>query len=139
MPVVNENGRTLAGVITELKDELKDFVQTRIDIARSELRDKVKAWKAALPLIAIGLVLLGTAWLVLTAALIAIIAFAFAGHPLAYFFAFVIVGLAYALAGAVCATFAWHELSEQGVVPHRTVQVLKDDKVWLQTEARSQI
>ncbi len=136
MPVLNENGRTLAGVMAEFKDELKEFIATRVDMARSELRDKITAWKTSLPLIAIGLVLLGTAWFVLTAALIAIIAVAFRPHPFAYFFAFVIVGVVYALSGVVCAAFAWRELSEQGIVPQRTVKVLQDDKVWLQTETR---
>ncbi len=136
MPVINENGRTLAGVMTELKDELKEFVATRIDMAKSELRDKMTAWKASLPLIVIGLVLLGTAWFVLTAALISIVAMAFRAHPFAYFFAFVIVGVAYAFAGVVCAAFAWRELAEQGIVPHRTMKVLQDDKVWLQAETR---
>lgn len=139
MPVINENGRTLAGVIAELKDELKDFAQTRVEMLRSELRDKVKAWKTALPLIVIALVLMGTAWFVLTAALIAIIAAAFIPSPYAYFFALLIVGVVYLLAGAIGATFAIRELKEQGVVPHRTVQMLKDDKIWLQTEARSQV
>lgn len=136
MPVLNENGRTLAGVITEFKDELKEFIATRVDMAKSELRDKMQAWKTALPLIVVGLVLLATGWFVLTAALIAIIAVAFRPSPFAYFFAFIIVGVAYAFAGVVCAAFAWRELAEQGIVPHRTVKVLQDDKVWLQTETR---
>ncbi len=138
MPVV-ENGRTLAGVVTELKDELRDFLQTRLDMLRSELHDKMRSWKLALPMIAVALVLLGTCWLVLTGALVAIIATAFYPSPFAPFFALIIVGVAYLLAGAVCASFAFRELKEQGIVPRRTIQVLKDDRVWLQTEARSQV
>jgi VIT1/CCC1 family predicted Fe2+/Mn2+ transporter len=138
MPVVNENGRTLAGVVAELKDELKDFAQTRVDMLRSELRDKMKAWKMAVPLIAVALLLVLTAWLVLTGALIAVIAAAFYPSRFAYFFAFIIVGVVYALAGTIAGAFAWRELKEQGMVPHRTLQVLKDDRVWLQTEARGQ-
>jgi VIT1/CCC1 family predicted Fe2+/Mn2+ transporter len=137
--VLNENGRTLAGVMAELKDELKDFLQTRYDMLRAELRDKASAWKVALPLIAIGIVLLATAWLVLTAALIAIIAMAFYPSPFAYFFAFVIVGVVDLLAGGMCVAFAVRGLKAQGIVPVRTMKVLKEDQVWLQTEARSQI
>jgi hypothetical protein len=137
--VLNENGRTLAGIMAELKDELKEFAQTRIDMLRSELREKVKAWKVVVPLIAVALVLLGTAWFVLTAALIAIIAAGFYPSRFAYFFAFIIVGVAYALAGVVCGSFALRDLKEKGVVPSRTIKVLKDDQVWLQTEARTQI
>lgn len=139
MPVINENGRTMAGVITELKDEFREFVQTRYDMLRAELRDKIKAWKIAVPLVAVALVMLGTAWLVFTAALIAIIATAFYPSRFAYFFAFIIVGMAYALAGVICAAFAFRELKEQGVVPYRTVRVLREDRVWFKTEAKSQI
>ncbi len=133
-----ENGRTVAGAIHEVRDELKDFVQTRIDMLRNELRDRVRAWKLALPTMVVGLVLLATAWFVLTAALIAVIAAGFYPNRFAYFFAFLIVGVAYALAGAVCAAFAVRQLKEQGLVPHRTLKILRDDANWLQTEARSQ-
>jgi uncharacterized membrane protein YqjE len=139
VPITNENGRTLAGVISELKGELKEFVQTRIAMLQSELKDKVDSWKVALPMIAVALVLGITAWLVLTAALIAVIAVAFYPSPFAYFFALLIVGVAYALIGALCAAFGWHELKQQGIVPHRTIRVLKEDRAWLQTEARSHI
>lgn len=134
-----ENGRTLAGVVAELKDELKDFAQTRISMLRSELRDKAASWKTALPMIAVGLVLLMTGWLVLTAALICVIAVAFRGSPYAYFFSTLIVAVAYLLAGTVCGTFAYREFKEKGIVPERTIKVLKDDQLWLQTEARTQI
>jgi uncharacterized membrane protein YqjE len=137
MPVVNEHGRTLAGVVNELKYELKDFIQTRIDMARSELRDKVKAWKLALPLVAVALVLSATAWLVLTACLIGILATAFYPSRFAYFFATLIVGVVHLFGGAVCAILAYREFREQGVLPRRTLQVLKEDKLWLQKEAKS--
>jgi hypothetical protein len=137
--MLNENGRTLAGVIAELKDELKEFLQTRLSMLRSELRDKAAVFKLALPLLAVALLLLGTAWLVLTAALISIIAGAFSPSPFAYFFAFIIVGVAYALAGAICGTFGYRELKENRLVPERTLRVLKQDQLWLQTEARSQL
>lgn len=135
----NENGRTLAGVVAELKDELKEFVATRMSMLRSELRDKMSAWKIALPLIVVAVVLFGTAWLILTAALIAIISIAFEPNPFAPFFALIIVGVAYGLVGVVCLTFGIREFREGGIIPQRTLRVLKEDQIWLQTEARTQI
>ena len=137
--MINENGRTLAGVVAEVKAELKEFIQTRVDMLRAEMRQTVSAWKTALPLIAIGVAFLGTAWLVFTAALVAILAAAFYPNRFAYFFAFVIVGVAYALIGAICATFALREIKEREIVPRRTLRVLKEDQLWLQSEARTQI
>ncbi len=131
--------RSVAGVLAEIKDEVKDFVQTRIEMLKSEMKDKVSAWKTAVPLIAVGLVFAVTAWFVLTAALIAIIAEAFYPSRFAYFFSFVIVGVVYLLVGVISATFAIRELRQHGVMPQRTVRVLKQDQVWIQTEARQQV
>ena len=131
--------RSVAGVLSEIKDEVKEFAQTRIEMLKSEMKDKVSSWKTAIPLIGVGLVFGATAWFVLTAALISIIAEAFYPNRFAYFFSFVIVGIVYALVGTICATFAIRELRARGVMPARTIRVLKQDQVWLQTEARQQI
>ena len=138
MPAV-DNTRSLAGIVAELKAELKDFLQTRIQILHFEVRDKLRAWKLALPIVAIGLALLATGWLVLTAALVAVLAAAFYPSRFAYFFALALVGGAYFLGGTICVVFGVREMKEQGVLPQRTIKVLKEDAAWLQTEARSQI
>jgi uncharacterized membrane protein YqjE len=134
-----DNMRSVATVVAELKQELKEFVQTRIQILRCEWKEKLQAWKLALPLVVVGLVLLATCWLVLTAALVAIIAAAFYPSPLAYFFALVVVGVSYAVGGAICAAFAVYQMREQGILPQRTLKVLKEDAAWLQSEARSRV
>ena len=131
--------RSVAGVLSEIKDEVKEFAQTRIEMLKSEMKGKVSSWKTAIPLIAVGLVFGATAWFVLTAALISIIAEAFYPNRFAYFFSFVIVGIVYGLVGIICATFAIRELRAHGVMPERTIRVLKQDQIWLQTEARQQI
>ncbi len=131
--------RSVAGVLSEIKDEAKEFVQTRLDMLKSEMKDKMSAWKTAIPLIAVGLLFGLTAWFVLTAALISIIAQAFYPGRFAYFFSFVIVGVIYALIAAICGSFALREIKQRGVMPQRTIRVLKEDQLWLQTEARQQV
>jgi hypothetical protein len=137
--VANENGRTLAGLFAETKEELKNFAETRIAMLKAEMRDKVAALKVALPLIAVALLLGVTGWLVLTACLIAAVAVAFYGSPWAYTFATLIVGLAYVIIAAATGMFAYRGLKEQGVAPQRTLRVLKEDRAWLSSEVRSQI
>ncbi len=139
MPSSEINGRTLAGVAAELKDELKEFINTRLAMFRSELKDKISAWKTALPMIIAGLVMLATCWLLFTAALVAAIYVAFAGNPFAAAIALAIVGVAYALAGGIAVIFAVHELREQGMVPKRTLRVLKDDQLWIANQAKVQL
>jgi hypothetical protein len=131
-----ESERSLAAVLAEVKEELKDFVQTRVAMLRFELREKAHAWKLALPLAACALALLITSWCVFTAALIAIVASAFYPNRFAYFFGLLIVGGAYALGGTMFAAQAYRSLRRQGMVPERTVRILKEDAEWLRREAR---
>ena len=133
------NGRTLAGVVAELKDEVREFVNTRLAMLQSEMKEKISTWKMALPAIIVGLLLLLTAWLLLTAAIVAAIYVAFVGNPWAATIAFAIVFVAYAVIGGVAVAFGLRDLRENGVVPKRTIRVLKDDQVWIANEARVQL
>lgn len=136
--MINEE-RSLAGVVAELKEEVKTFLETRYAMLMSELNDKLSAIKMALPAIAVGLVLCGTAWFLLTGALVAAIWVAFQGIAFGAAIALVIVGVAYLLVGGIAVLFAWRGLSEMGLMPKRTMRVLKDDSVWIRNEARTQL
>lgn len=139
MPTNEINGRSLAGVVAEMKDELKEFISTRMSMLASEMKDKLSAWKMALPTIIIGLVLLGTSWLLLTAALVAAIYVAFLGNPFAVAIALGIMFVVYAALGGIALMFALRDLREHGMVPERTLRVLKDDQVWIANEAKVQL
>ena len=133
------NGRTVAEVLNEFKEELKEFVGTRGQMLRSEMQEKVGAWKTALPSIAIGAVLLLFALLVFTAGVVEIIALAFTGQPWGLAAACLIVFVLYGLAGAFLLLYGWKTAKEPGLAPERTLKVLKQDQVWLQTEARTEL
>lgn len=130
------NGRTLAEVLAETRDEIKDFIQTRVQLLISELKEKAENSKKAAILGGIGLVLGITAFLLLTLAVVGLVAVAFWGSPYAFFFAFLIVGVFYAIIAGMLAIAAVRQL--KGFAPNKTIEVLKEDKVWLQSEARSQ-
>ena len=123
--------------MTELKDELTEFVATRVAMLRAEFGGKLQSFKLAAPGILAGLVLLATGWLVLTAFLVAAIANAF-DNPWRYPIALLIVGMVYSVVGAVVLTFGWRKIKGQGLAPERTIRVLKQDQVWLQTEVKTQ-
>lgn len=134
-----ENGRSLAGVVADLKQEFKEFVSTRVAMARSEMSEKISTYKRALPMMVIGALLLVTAWLLLTAAIVSAIYVAFAGNPWAAFLAFIITCVGYAVFGGIALLFGLRELTEVGVAPKRTLKVLKDDQIWISNEARAQL
>ncbi len=130
--------KSLPEVINDLKVELKDFVATRLAMLRSEMSEKMSAFKAAVPSLILGLTLLLTAWLLFTGFLVTVIALAFAS-PWGWVWAFLIVAAAYALLGGMLAVGGLSKLKQTKLVPERTLRVLKQDEVWLQTEARTQI
>ncbi len=130
------NGRSVAEVIVELTDEVKDFVQTRVQMFVSEMRDKIRESKSASIYAAAGLILLGTAYLLLNLALVGLVAVAFWGSPYAWFLAFLIVGACWAILGGMIALMGFRKF--QGLAPKKTIEVLREDKIWLQQEARNQ-
>ena len=133
------NGRNLASLLAEIKDEIRDFLQTRISMLKAELREKSKNLKTALMLAVTGILLLMTAYLLLTLALVAVIMAALPNTLYRWFFAFLAVGIFWSIFGAIAAYFAKRELELRGILPRRTIEVLKGDKVWVQTEVKNQI
>lgn len=133
------NGRNLVDLLAEIKKEIRDFLQTRIAMLKTELREKSKNLKTAMVLAASGLLLLVTAYFLFTLALVGLILAAFPASPYRWFFAFLAVAVLWTIIGAITAYFAKRELELRGILPKRTIEVLKGDKVWVQTEVKNQI
>ena len=129
--------RSLADVAHEIKVELKDFIQTRVEMLRKELNENIASIKAGIPMLIAGAVLGWFCLMLLTAALVAVIAPAFE-NEYRWASALGIVGLAYLLIGGAAAWMGYREITARGLAPKRTLQVLKEDQVWLQNEARRQ-
>lgn len=136
---VNFNGRSFAGVVNEVKDELKEFLQTRIIMLKAELGEKMRTLKTALPMLITAAIFLGTAFLLLTLCLVGLVSVAFYGDPFRWFYSFIIVGVLYCIMGVMAAVFGLKELRAQGIMPKKTIKVLKEDQIWLQHEARTQV
>ena len=61
MPGTENNGRSLKGILGEMKGQLQEFVQTRIELLRREIQEKGATLKAAIPLAVAGGLFLTTA------------------------------------------------------------------------------
>lgn len=133
------NGKSVAEVLSDFKEELKDFANTRYQMLRNEVNEKVGAVKTAIPAIVVGALLLLMAFFLFTGGLVALIAIAFAGHAWAYAVSFFIVFVLYAIIGGATAAYGYRTIISAGMAPERTMRVLKQDGVWLQTEARTQV
>ena len=129
----------LTHLVREMKRELLEFLTTRFELLRSELRDTVAAWRSAIPLGMVAILLLLTGYLLLTLAAVGLIAVAFWGNPYAWFFAFLIAGLAWTIFGGIAAYLAYNSLRQRGMFPKKTIEVLKADRVWIASEAGTRI
>ena len=54
MHVVTENNRSIGQVVSELKNDTRDFVSTRLQILTQEIGDKIKVWKVAIPMLIVA-------------------------------------------------------------------------------------
>lgn len=129
------NGKSVTDVLQDFRNEFSTFVATRFQMLQEEMKQKATAMKAALPMVVIGIVFLLTAWFALTAALVVVIANAFPNNPWAYAISSAIVGVLYLIIGGICAIMGKNMLTKQGLKPEKTIRVLQEDKIWLQTES----
>jgi uncharacterized membrane protein YqjE len=137
--MTDPHAKSVADAIAELREDLQEFVTTRVMMLRSELREKLRMIRMAAPTMFIGILLLAFAALLFTGFLVCIIAQVFMPSPWAYSLSFVLVSVLYAVVGGAAAYLGWKQLRATGIKPERTIHVLKQDRVWLQTEAKSQL
>ncbi len=128
------NGRALAGVLNEVKEELKEFLDTRLQMLKSEMKQKIAMLRMVVPLLLLAAVLGAVGFLLLTIALVAAIA-----TLIGWGWSFVVVGVFYSLVAGATAMLALREMKAEGLAPSRTLKVLKQDQIWLQNETRSQL
>ncbi len=128
------NGRALAGVLNEVKEELKEFLDTRLQMLKSEMKQKIAMLRMVVPLLLLAAVPGAVGFLLLTIALVAAIA-----TLIGWGWSFVVVGVFYSLVAGATAMLALREMKAEGLAPSRTLKVLKQDQIWLQNETRSQL
>ena len=135
-----QNGsKNLTEVVNEIKVEAKEFVSTRLQMLTMEMKEKVSAWKVAVPLLIGAAVCALIAFIVLNYALVAFLAALFAPSPYNWCFAALIVGFFYLIVAGALYWIGTRELKAEPLTPARTLRVLKQDQIWLQNEARSQV
>jgi uncharacterized membrane protein YqjE len=134
---VDNNVRSLGAILADIVQELQDFVNTRIQMVKSELHQTMSAISVAVPLGLVALMLTWCGFLLLTAAVVVLVASAFAGSAYAWFYACAIVGVVWIAFAGVAAFFAYNEFRAKAMFPKHTVEVLKADKVWIESEART--
>lgn len=128
--------RSLRGIILELKEEVKEFVQTRVQILSGEARMIGRRLAMAIPFALVGALFLSIGIFLFVIALVAVIAFALGADSLAWFYGFLVVGGFALIVGGITLLLARSELKHAGL-PKKTLEVLRQDKLWLQKETEA--
>ena len=136
MNSASANGRSLSEILADMKDELQEFAQTRVELFRSEIRERIESIKSALPLAVAGVLLLATAFFLFSFALVGLLAAAFGNNPYRWFLAALIIGIVWSMGGGAAAFLAKQRLTKQALMPEKTIHVLSGDKVWLQKQTK---
>jgi uncharacterized membrane protein YqjE len=134
---IDSSSRSLGAILADIVTELQEFVNTRIQMVKSELHETMSAVSVAAPLGLLALILAATGFLLLTGAAVVLVASAFAGSAYAWLYAFLIVGVVWLAFAGIAAFFAYNEFRAKVNFPKHTVEVLKADKVWIESEART--
>jgi hypothetical protein len=129
--------KPLAAILAETKQEIGQFVFTRIDLLKAELEEKVKTTKRAAPTVAVAGAFLLAGWLTLNFAVVALLHVLFLPSAYAWAWAGLIVAALDLVIGAVAGKSALGALKAIDLAPNRTLTVLKQDQAWIQNEART--
>ena len=97
--------KPLATILAETKDEIKQFIATRVNMLKMEIGEKVRTLKAVVPLLFLALALLLAGWMAFTFALIALLHGLFMPSVYAWGWAALIVAGAYLVLGDRLAVF----------------------------------
>jgi uncharacterized membrane protein YqjE len=129
--------KSLATILAETRDEIKQFITTRVNMLKMEIGEKVHTLKSVAPILFFAVALLWAGWMALTFAVIALLHGLFVPSVYAWGWAALIVAGAYLALGIIVGWFVYAEIKATGLKPSRTLTVLKQDQTWIQNEART--
>ncbi len=121
---------SLGELFRQLTQDSATLIRQEMALAKAELRENIATVARSVAMIAVGGVIALVGVLVLTAFLVILL-----GDLLAnYWLAALIVGLLFAVIGGVLASTHLNRLRQVEFKPEHTIQTLKEDKQWLQSE-----
>lgn len=124
--------------VTELLKRLRDdstmLIRDEVELAKTEMREKASVYsRNAISLVAGGLVAYSALVILLIGLGSLITEWLLEGGmdpAMAHFVGMAIVAIVVGIIGAVMISKALHKLRDEGLVPQRTVETLKNDKQW---------
>lgn len=130
--------KSIGSVISETKEELKNFLQTRAQLFQAETKQKLRAWKMSAILLGTGALLLITAWFAFVFALVALLHSWLGNGDYSWCFGGLIMGGLFGICGLGLVFSGYQDIRKAGVKPTRTLRILKRDQEWIQNQALRQ-
>lgn len=131
--------RSLGSLIKELGDEGSRLLREEVQLAKTEMREKIEVYERNTMKMVVGGVLLLGAFLVLLIAVnrgLTLLLFQFMSMEVAVWLAPLILASIAGMVGWGMMQNAQKEMKEEGITPNRTVQTLREEKNWVMQEAR---
>jgi uncharacterized membrane protein YqjE len=122
----------LGDLFRQLAQDSATLVRQEVALAKAELKENVSQAVRDVSMIAVGGVIAVVGVLVLVAFLVLALGDALNN----YWLSALIVGVVLLIAGGVLAMGSLRRLKRGGLTPERTLQTLKEDKQWAQSEIR---
>lgn len=123
----------LGDLVKQLAEDSATLVRQEVALAKSEMQENIQHAAKDVAMIAIGGGFLLVGLLVLTAFLVAILGDILGDE---YWAGALIVGVLFVAVGGVMAKKYMNELKKDDLKPDQTIQTLKEDKRWLQSEMK---
>jgi hypothetical protein len=122
-------GRPVAALLSDLAGETSTLVRQEIALLKAELSEKLTGMGVGAAALAAGGVIAFSGWLALVAA--AIIGLS---YVLAPWLSALIIGAVIMALGAGLALFGKSRLKADALVPHRTLNSLRQDEAWIRDQ-----
>lgn len=129
-PHADPGGPPLGDLVKQLAQDSATLVRQEIALAKAELRQNVKSVTRDVAMIVVGVALAAVGGLVLVAFLVILLGAVLDN----YWLGALIVGALFVIVGGALAMANLKKLQKEEVAPTRTLETLKEDKQWLQTE-----
>jgi uncharacterized membrane protein YqjE len=121
---------SLGELFKQLAQDSTVLVKQEVALAKAEMRENLKSMGKDVAFLAMGGAILLVGVLVLTAFLVALLGDALDN----YWLGALIVGLIYAIVGAVLLMKGKNNLQHDDLKPEQTIATLKEDKRWAESE-----
>ena len=122
----------LGDLFRQLAQDSATLVRQEMNLAKAELKSNVRSVARDAAMVAIGGILALVGVVVLIAFLVVAVGDALDN----YWLGALIVGLLFLLVGGLLAMSNLRKLKQEEVAPTRTLETLKEDKQWLQSEIK---